>query len=191
MLVNFEHRLPKGYVPHDLVRAKKVMGSSCVLNHNGIQIQYEVALHLKEMFETAYAEGIKTKFVINSAYRSMATQWSMWNKKLAAHPHYADDPYTKPVALVPGDASEHVAGLALDLASTSFPYENEAFGETPEGVWLAENAHRFGFILRYPAGKEHLTGVKYEPWHFRYVGAELAEAIHASGLCMEEYFEND
>ena len=88
---------------------------------------------------------------------------------------------------MPGNASEHCAGLAVDLGSTDFPKENASFGETPEGIWLYNNAHRFGFILRYPADKTHITGVKWEPWHFRYVGEELAAAIHASGLCLEEY----
>ena len=186
-LINFENRLPKNYVPHDLVYARDVMGESCALNHRYIQIQFEVAMHLKEMFEAAYAEGVTATYLINSAYRTMGDQWRMWNKKLESHPHYGDDPYENHVAVMPGDASEHVAGLALDLASLEHPRENEEFGETEEGIWLRENAHRFGFILRYPENKCNITGVKYEPWHFRYVGVGLAEEIYESGLCLEEH----
>ncbi|MBR6109351.1 MAG: D-alanyl-D-alanine carboxypeptidase family protein [Clostridia bacterium] len=186
-LVNFDNRLPDGYKPHDLVNAKKLLGSSGTVKSDSIRIQYEVGVQLKKMFEAAYREGITCKYRINSAYRTVEKQWEMWNKKLAADPHYADDPYSRPVGVMPGNASEHCAGLAVDLASTDFPRENAAFGDTPEGIWLYRNAHRFGFILRYPADKTHITGVKSEPWHFRYVGTELAQAIHASGLCLEEY----
>ena len=62
-----------------------------------------------------------------------------------------------------------------------------AFGDSPEGIWLAENCHKYGFILRYPKDKEDITGYMYEPWHVRYIGKEKAAAIHESGLCLEEY----
>lgn len=186
-IVNFDHRLEDGYVPHDLVNAKALLGSSGTVKSDSIRIQYEVGVQLKKMFEAAYSEGITCKYRINSAYRTQKKQWEMWNRKLASDPHYADDPYSVPVGVMPGNASEHCAGLAVDLASTDFPREDAAFGSTPEGIWLYRNAHRFGFILRYPADKTHITGVKSEPWHFRYVGTELAQAIHASGLCLEEY----
>lgn len=188
MLINFEHRLPDGYVPHDLVNAKELMGSSAKVKSDSILIQYEVGVQLKTMFETAYSEGISCKYRINSAYRTMEKQWQLWNNKVAADPHYGEDPYAHPVGVMPGNASEHVAGLAVDLGSTDHPDEGASFGNTPEGIWLKNNAHRFGFILRYPADKTHVTGVKNEPWHLRYVGVELAQVIYESGLCLEEYF---
>ena len=188
MLINFEHRLPDGYVPHDLVSAKELMGSSAKLKSDSILIQYEVGVQLKTMFETAYSEGVSCKYRINSAYRTMEKQWELWNKKVAADPHYGEDPYVHPVGVMPGNGSEHVAGLAVDLGSVNHPDEGASFGNTPEGIWLKNNAHRFGFILRYPADKTHITGVKNEPWHLRYVGVELAQAIYSSGLCLEEYF---
>ncbi|MBO4385339.1 MAG: M15 family metallopeptidase [Clostridia bacterium] len=191
MLINFEHRLPDGYVPHDLVNAKQLLGSSGTVKSSSILIQFEVGMQLKAMFEAAYSEGITCKYRINSAYRTMEKQWQMWYNKLSADPHYGDDPYTNPVGVMPGNASEHCAGLAVDLASTDFPQENAAFGNTPEGIWLYENSWRFGFILRYPADKTNLTGVKSEPWHFRYVGVELAKLIHDGGLCLEEYFSRE
>lgn len=186
-LINFENRLPGDFVPHDLVNAEEFMGEVCTVGHSSTLIQYEVAWHLRDMFEAAYTEGVTVRYHINSAYRDMREQWAMWEKKLKNHPHYADDPYSKPVGVMPGDASEHCAGLALDLASEKYPWENASFGNTPEGIWLRDNAHRFGFILRYPADKTSVTGVKYEPWHFRYVGVRLAEEIYESGLCLEEY----
>ena len=64
-----------------------------------------------------------------------------------------------------------------------------SFAETEEGKWVSENAHRFGFIIRYPKGKEEITGYAYEPWHIRYLGVELAEEIYESGLTLEEYFQ--
>ena len=187
MLVNFENRLPDGYVPPDLVSAVELMGDSCTVEHPASLIRYEVGLYLKAMFEAAYEDGVTTKYRINSSCRTMEEQWALWNKRRMMDPHYGDDPYSDPVGVMPGNASEHVAGLAFDIASESFPYESFLFANTPEGQWLAANAHRFGFILRYPADKTHITGIKFEPWHFRFVGVENACAIYESGLCLEEY----
>jgi len=83
--------------------------------------------------------------------------------------------------------SEHQSGLGVDMHNAAAANQN--FGETPDGIWLAENAHHFGFILRYPADKTDITGIKYEPWHFRYVGRRVAAIIYAGGLCLEEYWE--
>lgn len=76
----------------------------------------------------------------------------------------------------------------MDVTSAAVNYElSQAFGETEEGKWIAENAFRFGFILRYLQGKEHITGYMYEPWHFRYVGKEMAQLLHERELTYEEY----
>ena len=83
--------------------------------------------------------------------------------------------------------SEHEAGLALDIVSESYQDLVEAQENTPEQQWLMANAHRFGFILRYSKQKQDITGIGYEPWHYRYVGTEAAEAIHTAGICLEEY----
>lgn len=187
MLVNFEYRLPDGYEPPDLVLASELMGDSCTVEHPNSMIRYEVGLYLKAMFEAAYSEGVDVKFRINSSCRTMDEQWALWNKRVAMDPHYGEDPYNDPVGVMPGNASEHVAGLAFDIASEAFPYESFLFANTAEGKWLAANAHRFGFILRYPENKTHITGIKYEPWHFRFVGIENAYAIFESGLCLEEF----
>lgn len=86
--------------------------------------------------------------------------------------------------------SEHQTGLAMDISAPSVQSALTTEVEsTPEGQWLRENAHRYGFILRYPAGKEHITGYAYEPWHFRYVGRELAAFLKKKGLTLEEYYQ--
>ena len=86
--------------------------------------------------------------------------------------------------------SEHQSGLAADVSSPSVNYAlTESFGKTDEGIWLAQNAHKFGFIIRFPDGKESITGYLYEPWHIRYVGESVATEIYAKDLTLEEYLE--
>lgn len=89
--------------------------------------------------------------------------------------------------------SDHQTGLAVDIVQRSLPdrYDSliQEFGETEAGKWLAENAHHFGFVLRFPPDKENITGIIYEPWHFRYVGRTHATAMYDMGLCLEEYVE--
>ena len=76
----------------------------------------------------------------------------------------------------------------MDVSSESMNCElEEEFGETPEGMWIAENAHKFGFIIRYPRGKEYITEYQYEPWHLRYLGIELAKKVYESKLTYDEY----
>jgi D-alanyl-D-alanine carboxypeptidase len=85
--------------------------------------------------------------------------------------------------------SEHQLGTALDFRSARGPdpWDLEDWGATPEGRWLAENAHRFGFVMSYPAGQESVTCYIYEPWHYRYVGREVAQEVMASGLTLREW----
>ena len=88
---------------------------------------------------------------------------------------------------MPPGCSEHETGLALDIVSLDNQRLEEAQEETPENIWLRENCWKYGFILRYPRGKEDITGIDYEPWHFRYVGHAAAEEITRLGLTLEEY----
>ena len=87
------------------------------------------------------------------------------------------------------NASEHQIGLALDIVTDTYVALNEGFAKTAAGKWLAENSCKYGFILRYPKGKEDITGIEYEPWHFRYVGAEVATLITEQGITLEEFWE--
>ena len=113
-----------------------------------------------------------------SGFRSYETQEGLYDNYAARDGQDAADRYSAR----PGH-SEHQTGLAIDLNDVS-----DTFGETPEGQWVAAHGAEYGFILRYPAGKEDETGYMYEPWHIRYVGEKTAQEITDSGLCLEEYF---
>ncbi len=113
-----------------------------------------------------------------SGFRSYELQKSLYTRYSDRDGKEAADRYSAR----PGH-SEHQSGLAIDLNEIS-----SAFANTKEGKWVEENCHKYGFILRYPKGKEAQTGYMYEPWHIRYVGVDTATAIYNSGLCLEEYF---
>lgn len=130
---------------------------------------------LNEMFAGAAQDGIT--LWIASGYRSYATQNWLYNNYVAMDGKAAADTYSAR----PGH-SEHQTGLAFDLNDVS-----DYFANTDEGIWLANNCWKYGFIIRYPAGKEAKTGYKYEPWHVRYLGRDVAKAVYESGLCLEEY----
>ena len=89
---------------------------------------------------------------------------------------------------VPG-ASEHQIGLAIDIVSDDYVTLDEGFADTAAGRWLAEHSCEYGFILRYPEGKEYITSIEFEPWHFRYVGREAAMVITGEGITLEEFWE--
>lgn len=114
---------------------------------------------------------------ISSGFRSYASQTSIYNRFVASEGVAGADAHSAR----PGH-SEHQTGMAIDLNTIS-----EEFGSTPEGKWVAANAHRFGFIVRYPQGKQAITGYVWEPWHLRYLGVDQATAVYNSGLTLEEY----
>lgn len=115
---------------------------------------------------------------ISSGFRSYGTQESIYNRYVANDGKANADRYSAR----PG-YSEHQTGLAIDLNGVS-----DSFGDTATGKWVAAHCHEYGFILRYPKGKEAQTGYMYEPWHIRYVGVDVATKIYNSGLCFEEYY---
>ena len=112
-----------------------------------------------------------------SGFRSYETQNTIYNNYISIYGQAATDTFSAR----PGH-SEHQSGLAMDVGKI-----DDDYGNTPEGKWLALNAHRFGFIIRYPKGKEHITGYKYEPWHIRYLGVDTATKVYSSGLTLEEF----
>jgi D-alanyl-D-alanine carboxypeptidase len=132
---------------------------------------------LEAMFAAAKADGIKLSTV--SGYRSYSKQNVLYERKVKS---LGEDGNT--LVALPG-SSEHQLGLAMDVAKAGNSSLNAKFAETPEGMWVAQNAHRFGFIVRYQKGMEEITGYSYEPWHLRYVGCAYALAIYESGLPME------
>lgn len=129
-----------------------------------------------EMKNAAARDGITLTIV--SGYRSYARQEKLYNNYVAKDGQAEADRYSAR----PGH-SEHQSGLAMDLNSV-----DDSFANTKEAKWIAENCAKYGFIIRYPKDKEDITGYIYEPWHVRYLGVDLAEAITTSGLCFEEYF---
>ena len=158
---------------------------------DGFYIDERVYPALTEMLEAARAEGLSP--VVRSAYRTYEAQQTLYDNKverLIAQGYSPEDAPREAAKWVayPG-TSEHEAGLALDIVAESWRDLVEDQENTPEQQWLMANAHHFGFILRYPREKQDVTGIGYEPWHYRYVGEEAASRIHAANLCLEEYLE--
>ena len=180
VLVNKQRKLPPDYEPHDLVVPN--IPFSFEGDHPKKKLRKEAAEALEALFAQAKKENIQLAGV--SGYRSYATQEAIFQYNVKTQ----GEEQARRVSAVPGH-SEHQTGLAMDVSSPSVNYALiEEFGETKEGKWLAENAHKFGFIIRYPQGKEHITGYAYEPWHLRYVGKDIAGEIAKKGLTLEEYF---
>lgn len=134
----------------------------------------------------AAAKQAGFELVAFSGFRSYDYQTTLYNNYVARDGQANADRYSAR----PG-YSEHQTGLAFDIGEKGREdlWLTAEFGETPAGQWLANNAHLYGFILRYPKGKEHVTGFMYESWHFRYLGVEIATKVHASGLTLEEYLQ--
>ena len=166
IIVNKTYPLPKDYCPP---LTSEDLGAA-------FPVTPETRLAFLAMREAAQKEGLWLFSV--SSYRTYDLQEMLYNGYAARDGREAADRYSAR----PGH-SEHQTGLAIDLNSCEAGFE-----DTPEGIWIAEHCVEFGFILRYPAGKEEVTGYMYEPWHIRYVGSrELAEAIASAGT-MEEYY---
>ncbi len=181
-LVNKEFALPSDYSPEDLVRPNVAFSFGDV-DIEKSYLRREAAERLESMFEEAQNNGVELFAV--SGYRSYTRQKNVFDAKS----NQVGQAAAATVVAIPG-YSEHQTGLAMDISSRSVRLELiESFGETKEGKWLASNAHKYGFILRYPKGKESITGYQYEPWHFRYVGVDAATTIYKQQLTLEEYFK--
>lgn len=179
VLVNKERALPSDYVPSDLVIPNVNFPFTEDLPKKYMR---EVAARaLEELFQKAKEDNIE--LFATSGYRSYNTQKSIFE----ANVRRKGEKEANKTSAYPGQ-SEHQTGLAMDVTSRSVGFGlEESFGDVKEGIWVRENAHKFGFIVRYPKGKERITGYSYEPWHLRYVGKEVAEAITAAGITLEEY----
>lgn len=143
-----------------------------------------VATALEQMFAAGKAEA-GLDFSVQSAYRSYDSQVRVYNDDVAQNGvAYADTDTARP------GHSEHQTGLAVDISAVPARCSLDAcFAQTPQGVWLAANAYRFGFLLRYPADKVAVTGFTFEPWHFRYIGTALAVELRAKRITtLEEFF---
>lgn len=168
---------PKSYAPTDLVYPDVPY-----VNHQ--PLRREAAAALVALFAAARSEA-GLNLSVQSAYRSFDTQAQVYDQDVAAHGQaYADTDTARP------GTSEHQTGLAVDISAVPASCSLDAcFGTTPQGRWLAANVWRFGFLLRYPADKVAVTGYTYEPWHFRYIGTDLATQLHRTGVTtLEEFF---
>ena len=168
LLVNNENRLDASYEPADLVNLYQ-MRHSFRLASSEIYLTRECYEAMERMFAAA-EDADMNGYIITSGYRDYNRQAEIYAE---SEPGYAQEP----------GASEHQTGLAFDVTvETNLGFEN-----TPQYSWLMENAHKYGFIQRYPANKVEQTGISYEPWHYRYVGEEAAKKIKKSGMCLEEF----
>lgn len=153
------------YVAHedDLLRGYGILDQKIMLSR-------QVAQEFQRMVEVAGEEGVRY-FLVSSGYRDFAKQDELYREKGS---DYA----------LPAGHSEHNLGLSLDIGSSL-----AAMNEAPEGAWLEKNAWKYGFILRYPKDKVRITGIQYEPWHFRYVGSLHSAVMYKNNLVLEEYLD--
>lgn len=173
ILVNKYYSLPEKYAPSDIVDVSNWYGFAGI---KAKKITYDA---FKEMSAAAKKEGIT--LIINSGYRTYESQKQVYNQyKNEKGQEYADNYAARP------DYSEHQSGLALDIITYGATGEN--FDTTKAFKWLKQNAYKYGFILRYPKGKENITGYQYESWHYRYLGKNLAKKVNQSGLTFDEYY---
>jgi zinc D-Ala-D-Ala carboxypeptidase len=165
VLVNKQHPLPKNYTPGENKQARSAF------------TRWQRAAKKAGYSMTAF-----------STYRSFTYQQTLYNRYVAQDGKKAADRYSAR----PG-YSEHQTGLAFDIGNPTQTkhYASQSFGTTATGKWAAKTAHRYGFIMRYPKGKTHITGYMYEPWHFRYVGKSRATKIYNKQLTLEQYLNVD
>lgn len=174
MLVNkFYHLEP------DFAR-KDIKNISLAYSYDGNSAAEIVIENFKKMRDDVEKE-LGVRLMVNSSYRSYKDQDEIYNSFKRVSLQYADS-----YAARPGH-SEHQTGLALDITSLEHKTQKE-FTESEEYKWLKENCHKYGFILRYPEGKEHITGYNNESWHFRYVGEKPAKIIHDENITFDEYY---
>lgn len=180
LLVNKQHPVPEGHT----FELGTIAGS--------MKCDARILPELFEMLQAARDDEVYLS--VCSPYRDISRQEILFNRKIK---RYMGNGYsyleaykiTSQSVTVPG-ASEHQIGLALDIISNDYTTLDEGFGNTKAGKWLKEHSREYGFILRYPKGKEYITGIEFEPWHFRYVGKEAATIIMNNGITLEEFVES-
>ncbi|WP_150275961.1 M15 family metallopeptidase [Paenibacillus tepidiphilus] len=172
LLVNRDYPVHPEGITEDVVRIiehRELLNGYGLLD-NSIRLSESVAERFGEMIEAAGRDGV-SQFLISSGYRSLEEQEQLYAEKGSAY-------------ALPAGYSEHNLGLSLDIGSSG-----QAMERAPEGVWLRKHAAEFGFILRYPKDKTDITGIEYEPWHFRYVGLPHSLIMQEQKLTLEEYLD--
>ena len=179
VLVNKDNKMPEDFhLP--LVRLK-----------NGKFVAKKMYASLRAMWFDCERKNPGYSIVVSSAYRSYAKQSILLqeeiqkNERLGMSPKAAKKDALRTVA--PPGFSEHQTGLCVDITAKNFQLLNRAQENTPENKWLQKHCKDYGFVLRYPKGRETITGYSYEPWHFRYVGKKAAKEITRRGITLEEY----
>ncbi len=172
VLVNKQYALPVNYLPKNLVKLPNKYSTG-----NLMQLQAPAEAAFRALVDAARKDG---HWIHNrSGFRTEAVQRMLYTQNVEQHGEEA----TFQKSARPGH-SEHQTGLAVDVNRV-----HRDFSHTKTYAWLQEHAHRYGFILRYPKGRESITGYEYEPWHYRYVGVEAATFIHQNQLTLEEYYQ--
>jgi len=174
ILINKYYYTSENYEPNDLVTIKNWYAYG-----EGQQIRQKAYDNFISMYNDAKKSDIT--LIINSAYRSYADQDEVYTDYVK---WYGEAEANK-IAAKPG-YSEHQTGLAIDIVTPG--YNSKTFEESSAFTWLQNNAYKYGYILRYPKGKEYLTGYDYESWHYRYVGEEIAKYIHDNDITYDEYY---
>ena len=178
VLVNEDHPLDAAYVPGSLTD----ISAQC-------QVDSRIAADIQQMMNDGMAQGLS--MYVTSAYRSYDRQVETFNASMRNRLDQGMSPLdayqeTSIQVALPG-TSEHATGLAVDIISTQYGELDERQGDTAEQQWLMAHCWEYGFILRYPPDKSEITGIIYEPWHYRYVGKEAAKEITEKGITLEEY----
>lgn len=180
VLINKQHPIPEEY--------EFTLGTI----KGAMKCDERILEELLAMLQAAKSDGVN--LVICSPYRDLNRQEVLFSRKVKNYMSrgmgYMDAYKLASQAVTVPGASEHQIGLALDIVCDSYTMLNEGFGETEAGKWLAQYSCEYGFILRYPQGKEYITSIEYEPWHFRYVGRDAAIAITEQNITLEEFVEN-
>lgn len=178
LLVNKQHPIPDDYD----FELGTISGS--------MRCDERIITPLLDMLRAARADGVN--LIICSPYRDIERQTMLFTNKVDRYMgggmSYMDAYNLASQAVTVPGSSEHQIGLAVDIITDGYSTLDEGFGDTAAGKWLAANSSDYGFILRYPSGKEEITSIEYEPWHFRYVGVDAAKVIADNDLCLEEFW---
>lgn len=181
LLANAENPLPQDWS----IQTEEVQ--------NGYGMDKRAAPAMREMIQAAKEDGVE--LMLCSAYRSVEKQQQLFDRSQQAYMAQGmseEEAYAKTATetAIPG-TSEHQTGLAADIVTPTYQMLDAGFADTPAGQWLSEHAAEYGFVLRYPQDKQEVTGIIYESWHYRFVGKTHAKLMKESGLCLEEYLQQE
>ena len=181
LLANAENPLPQDWS----IQTEEVQ--------NGYEMDKRAAPAMREMIQAAKEDGVE--LMLCSAYRSIEKQQQLFDRSQQAYMAQGmseEEAYAKTATetAIQG-TSEHQTGLAADIVTPTYQMLDAGFADTPAGQWLSEHATEYGFVLRYPQDKQEVTGIIYESWHYRFVGKTHAKLMKESGLCLEEYLQQE